>query len=269
MSSQRPASPGRLQGKVAIITGGGSGFGEAIAKRFLAEGATCVITDINISSGERVVADAESSTALGEGQKNIRFVQQDVSKAEDWKRLLEDVWAEEGRVDVLVNNAGISYTNKPTIDVTESEFDRVFNVNVKSIFLSIQAFMPKLLAQKPPASIINISSISALRPRPGLVWYCASKGAVSNATKGLAAEYGPHSIRVNAILPLLTATASFEHFVGVPPTEENKKTFINNVPLGRIGETHDVSSAAVFLASNEESSFITGVSLEVDGGRHI
>jgi len=252
------SNQGRLQGKVAIITGGGSGFGEAIAKRFVSEGCKVIITDINDDNGNRVAGTMEG----------MIYVRADVCKADDWKALLEKAWVEFGRVDILVNNAGTSYRNKPTLDVTEDEFDRVFNVNVKSVFLATQALMPKLIEQKQGGNMINIASIGALRPRPGLVWYNASKGAIHNATKGLAAEYGSHNIRVNSICPLLTATALFETFVGVPPTEENKKAFISNVPLGRIGEVDDVANACVFLAS-DESSFVTGTCMEVDGGRAI
>jgi len=249
---------GRLHGKVAIITGGGSGFGEAIAKKFVSEGCKVVITDINDENGQRVAGSATG----------ISYLRADVTSAGDWKILLEKAWAEHGRVDILVNNAGVCYRMKPTVEVTEDEFDRVFNVNVKSIFLATQALIPKLIEQKQGGNMINIASIGAVRPRPGLVWYNASKGAVHNATKGLAAEYGSHGIRVNSVLPLLTATGLFETFVGVKATEENKKAFTSNVPLGRIGDVEDVANACLFLAS-EESSFITGTCMEVDGGRAI
>jgi NAD(P)-dependent dehydrogenase (short-subunit alcohol dehydrogenase family) len=152
--------------------------------------------------------------------------------------------------------------------VTEDEFDRVFAVNVKSIFYSARHIIPNLINQSTGGSIINIASIGALRPRPGLVWYNASKAAVTNATKGLAAEYGPHQIRVNSILPLLTATGLFETFVGVPPTEENFKKFLGNVPMGRLGKVEDVANYALWLAS-DESKFVTGTALEVDGGRGV
>jgi len=157
---------------------------------------------------------------------------------------------------------------QPTLQVTEDDFDRCFNVNVKSIFFSIGAFVPKLLEEKRPGVIINIASIGATRPRPGLVWYNASKGAVWNATKGLAAEYGPYGIRVNSICPLLGGTGLFETFTGVPDTEENRKQFLGNVPMGRLCEARDVADACLFLAS-DEARFITGTCLEVDGGRGI
>lgn len=141
-------------------------------------------------------------------------------------------------------------------------------MNVKSIFHSARHFIPNLINQASGGSIINIASIGALRPRPGLVWYNASKAAVTNATKGLAAEYGPQQIRVNSVLPLLTATGLFETFVGVPPTEENFKKFLGNVPMGRLGKVEDVANYCLWLAS-DESKFVTGTALEVDGGRGI
>jgi NAD(P)-dependent dehydrogenase (short-subunit alcohol dehydrogenase family) len=161
-----------------------------------------------------------------------------------------------------------AYFYKPTLQVTEDDFDRVFNVNVKSIFFSVGAFVPQLLEEKRPGVMINIASIGATRPRPGLVWYNASKGAVWNATKGLAAEYGPHGIRVNSLCPLLGGTGLFETFTGVTDTEYNRKQFLGNVPMGRLCEARDVADACLFLAS-DEARFITGTCLEVDGGRGI
>jgi len=224
MTSQAPrGTRGRLDGKVAIVTGGGSGFGEAIAKRFVSEGCRVLITDINdrnAINAMQSIKDGMEWNGRDDWEEFIYYVNADVAQAAGWKKVIEATWRLWGRVDVLVNNAGTSYQNKATVDVTEEEFDRVFAVNVKSIFLATQALMPKLIEQKQGGNMINIASIGALRPRPGLVWYNASKGAVNNATKGLAAEYGPHGIRVNSICPLLTATALFETFVGVPPTEE-------------------------------------------------
>ena len=166
-----------------------------------------------------------------------------------------------------MNNAGASYKNKPTAEVTEEDFDKCFTVNVKSVFHSIAAAVPAL-EERGGGAIINVASIGATRPRPGLVWYNASKGAVANATKGLAAEYGPKQIRVNGLLPLLSGTGLFETFVGVPFTEENVKNFLGNVPLGRLTDPTDVAKAALFLAS-DDGRFITGVNMEVDGGRGV
>jgi len=249
----------RLQGKVAIVTGGGSGFGEGISKRFAEEGCKVVIADIDPIGGERVANTHPSS---------MYFVKTNVANEEDWERLLENTLDKWGRVDVLVNNAGTSYKNKPTLEVIEDEFDKVFNVNVKSIFFATRHFVPNLINQGEGGSIINIASIGATRPRPGLVWYNASKAAVWNATKGLAAEYGPKNIRVNSICPLLSGTGLFETFAGMPDTPENRDKFLFNVPLGRLCTPEDVANYCLFLAS-DEAKFITGTSLEVDGGRGI
>jgi NAD(P)-dependent dehydrogenase (short-subunit alcohol dehydrogenase family) len=173
-----------------------------------------------------------------------------------------------GRCDILVNNAGWSYTNKPTTDVTEEEFERTFDINVKGVYLGCNAWTQQAIDRKEGGVIINIASVGATRPRPGLVWYNASKGAVWNATKGLAAEYGPHQIRVVSICPLVTGTGLFSAFTGMEDTPENRTKFTSNVPMGRIGEVDDVTAACVFMASSE-AKFITGVNLEVDGGRCI
>ena len=226
----------------------------------------------------------------------MTFFHVNVAAAADWKALVEFTVKEFGRIDILVNNAGTSYVNKvsfrnpqvpkystrsgarivfvlmtgrcvqPTLTVTEDEFDRVFDVNVKSIYLSVQAVVPQFLAQKSPCSIINIASTGATRPRPRLVWYNATKGAVWNATKGLAAEFGPENIRVNAVCPLLGATGLFSTFTGMEDTPENREKWLYNVPMGKLCEAVDVANATLFFAS-DESKFVTGTSLEVDGGK--
>ncbi|PYH45752.1 NAD(P)-binding protein [Aspergillus saccharolyticus JOP 1030-1] len=249
----------RLEGKVAIVTGGSSGFGAAIATRFGAEGAKVVIADINASAGESLAATEPAA---------LHFEKVDVTKAEDWERVVSVTVQKFGRVDVLVNNAGTTYRNKPTVEVTEDEWERVFTVNVKSIFFGSQVFVKHLLKQGGGGSMINISSTGATRPRPGLVWYNASKGAVSNATKGLAAEYGPHNIRVNTVSPLLSGTGLFSMFTGMPDTPENRERFIGNVPLGRLTDVDDVANMCLYLAS-DEASFINGAEMIVDGGKCI
>lgn len=249
----------RLNGKVAIVTGGGSGFGEAISQRFAEEGCKVVVADIDSVGGERVASYRPHS---------MHFIRMDVSKEEDWERLMENTMGKFGRIDICVNNAGTTYKNKPSMEVTEDEFDKVFNVNVRSIFHSSRHFIPNLINQGDGGSMINIASIGATRPRPGLVWYNASKAAVANATKGLAAEYGPKNIRINSVCPLLSGTGLFESFVGVPYNEENVKNFLFNVPLGRLTQPSDVANYCLFLAS-DEAKFITGTCLEVDGGRGI
>ncbi|EKD17784.1 uncharacterized protein L3040_002153 [Drepanopeziza brunnea f. sp. 'multigermtubi'] len=259
MSAEPKILGRRLEGKVAIVTGGGSGFGEAISKRFAGEGCKVVVADLDPVGGERVANFQPRS---------MSFISTDVAKEVDWENLLENTLDKYGRVDILVNNAGTSYKNKPTAEVTGDEFDKVFAVNVKSIFHSARHFIPNLINQGEGGSIINIASIGATRPRPGLVWYNASKAAVTNATKGLAAEYGEKQIRVNAVCPLLSVTGLFETFVGVPPTEDNVNKFITQVPLGRLTHVTDVANYCLYLAS-DEAKFVTGTCLEIDGGKGI
>jgi len=248
-----------LSGKVAVVTGAASGFGRAITQRFVAEGAKVVAADMN---GEGLAKSFEDSP-----QSHVLTITANVTNPDDWKKMVELAKDKFGGVDILINNAGTSYKNKPTMDVTEAEFDKVFAVNVKSIYLSVPAIIPAM-QERGGGSIINIASIGAMRPRPGLVWYNASKAAVANATKGLAAEYGKHDIRVNALCPLLSATPLFESFVGVPPTEENVKKFLFNVPLGRLTDPNDVANMCLYLGS-DEGRFVTGVNLEIDGGRAV
>ncbi|KAI9041786.1 uncharacterized protein KD926_006510 [Aspergillus affinis] len=239
--------------------GGGSGFGAAIARRFGEEGAKVIIADINPEGGQKVAA---------QNPDQLLFKNLDVTSAEDWKAVVDGAVERFGRLDVLVNNAGTTYQNKPTAEVTEAEWERVFNVNVKGIFLGTNAFIPKLIEQGQGGSMINVSSTGATRPRPGLVWYNASKGAVSNATKGLAAEYGPHNIRVNTVSPLLSGTGLFSMFTGMPDTPENREKFIGNVPLGRLTDPDDVANMCLYLAS-DEGSFVNGTEMIVDGGKCI
>ncbi|TGO27854.1 hypothetical protein BPAE_0036g00650 [Botrytis paeoniae] len=257
--SSPPILGTRLQNKVAIVTGGGSGFGAGIARRFAEEGCKVVVADIDAVGGERVASSWPQSMV---------FVKMDVMREEEWEGLCRETRERWGRVDVCVNNAGGSYRNKPTLDVTEDEFDRVFNLNVKSIFFATKHFIPSVIDHGEGGSMINIASIGATRPRPGLVWYNASKGAVVNATKGLAAEYGSKNIRVNSICPLLAGTGLFSTFTGVEDTPENRDKFLFNVPLGRLCTPEDVANYCLFLAS-DEARFITGTCLEVDGGRGI
>ncbi|ORY10842.1 oxidoreductase ucpA [Clohesyomyces aquaticus] len=250
---------GRLEGKIAIVTGAGSGFGAGISQAFAAEGCKVLVCDINQAGGEATVQTNPSMLA---------FHKMDVTRSADWKSTMDAAVEKFGKVDILVNNAGTSYKNKPTQDVTEEEFQKTFDVNVKGVYLGCNAYIPQAIERKEGGVIINIASVGATRPRPGLVWYNASKGAIWNATKGLAAEYGPHQIRCVSICPLVTGTGLFSSFTGMEDTPENRQKFIFNVPMGRIGEVDDVSSACVFMASSE-AKFITGVNLEVDGGRCI
>ncbi|KAJ9633871.1 hypothetical protein H2204_006657 [Knufia peltigerae] len=252
----------RLEGKVAIVTGGASGFGAATASLFVSEGARVLIADLNETLGAQVAAT---------NPDRIVYQKANIAKREGWQQLLQTIDQKfSGKLDIVVNNAGTSYANKPTLDVTEEEFDLTMDVNVKSIFWSVKECVPfmKTCGTAKGGAIINVASIGAMRPRPGLVWYAASKGTVANATKGLAAEYAPIGLRVNSVCPLLAATGLWEKFTGQPDTEENRKKFIGDVPMGRLTDPKDVANAICFLAS-DEAAFIVGQNLVIDGGKTI
>lgn len=248
----------QLQNKVAIITGAAGGFGEGIARLFAAEGARVLIADLN---AERA---AEVAASIGAGAHAIGC---DVSKADQVQAAVAACVAAFGAPDIVVNNAGTTHRNQPMLDVDEATFDRVFNVNVKSIYHMAQAVVP-LMRARGQGSIINIGSTAGIRPRPGLTWYNASKGAVNLLSKSMAAELGPDQIRVNAICPVMGATGLIEQFLGVPDTPENRAKIVAGIPLGRMSTPQDVAEAALWLAS-DASRFITGVELPVDGGRTI
>lgn len=183
----------RLQGKVAIVTGGASGFGRGIATRFIAEGAKVIVADISAEAGQAV------AQALGGG---AIFQQGDVTKRADWEALLRLATDTLGGLDLVVNNAGGTYANKPTEQVTDADFDLCFTLNVKSVYLSASVLVPYFLRTGRPAAFVNVASTAGVRPRPGLAWYNASKAAVINATKSLAVEYGPKQIRFNSVAPV-------------------------------------------------------------------
>ncbi|WP_345819816.1 glucose 1-dehydrogenase [Methylobacterium fujisawaense] len=246
----------RLDGKIALVTGAGSGFGAGIAQRFVAEGAKVACIDIDGAAAARVAAD------LGD---NAIAIAADVGLAADVIASVDETRQRFGLPNILVNNAGTTHRNKPLMEVTEEDFDRVFRVNVKSIFHYVRKVAP-LMRDAGGGVILNVSSTAALRPRPGLTWYNASKGAASLASKSLALELAPWKIRVNALCPVMGATGLLEHFMGVPDTPENRDRFIATIPLGRLSQASDIASAALFLAS-DEAAFITGVDLPVDGGR--
>ena len=247
----------RLEGKVAIVTGAGSGFGEGIARRFAQEGAKVVVNDINAAGGERVARE------IGAG---ATFVHADVTRASDWAALVAAAVAFGGRLDTVVNNAGWTHRNKPYLEVTEDEFDRVYAVNVKSVYLSGIAAIPQFRRQG-GGNFVNIASTAGVRPRPGLCVYNSSKGAVINLSKGMAGELGPDGIRVNCVNPVFSdVTALSADFAGGAVTEEAKKRFLATIPLGRFSTPLDIANACVFLAS-DEASLVSGVCLEVDGAR--
>ncbi|EEA03512.1 short-chain dehydrogenase/reductase SDR [Burkholderia sp. H160] len=249
----------RLTGKTAIVTGGGSGFGEGIAKTFAREGANVVVNDLNGPAAERVASEIAIA-----GGKAIA-VSGNVAQRDDWRTLREAALGDFGSVQIVVNNAGTTHRNKPVLEVTEAEFDRVYAVNVKSIYWSVQEFVPYFREQG-GGSFINIASTAGVRPRPGLVWYNGSKGAVIVASKSLAVELGPERIRVNCVNPVIGETALLSEFMGVEDTPQNRQKFLAGIPLGRFSTPQDVANAALYLAS-DEAEFITGVCLEVDGGR--
>ena len=248
----------RLGGKVAIVTGAGSGFGRGIAEAFAEEGARLVVADID-ETRARSIAKEIGARAVA--------VTADVSRGADVAAMVQAAASAFGGLDIVVNNAGITHKNQSLMTVTEDEFDRVYAVNVKSIYLTTLAAVPEL-AKRGGGSIINTASTAGVRPRPGLTWYNGSKGAVIALTKSMAAELAPRNIRVNAINPVIGETAMLEEFMGVPDTAENRARFIAGIPLGRMSKPTDIANAAVFLA-DPASSFITGVAIEVDGGRCI
>jgi len=241
----------RLKGKTAIVTGAGSGFGAGIAKRFAEEGATVIVADINTQGGERVAKEVGG-----------KFVQTDVTKSADWARLMSSA----GSVDTIVNNAGWTHRNKPYLEVTEAEFDRVYAVNVKSIYLSAIHAVP-VFRKRGGGGFVNIASTAGIRPRPGLTVYNSSKGAVITMSKSMAGEFGKDRIRVNCVNPVFSPeTALSADFAGGTISEEAKARFLATIPLGRFSTPLDVANACLYLAS-DEASLISGVCIEVDGAR--
>jgi 3-oxoacyl-[acyl-carrier protein] reductase len=251
----------RLQGKVAIVTGGGSGFGEGIAKRFAEEGAKIVVNDIDDDGGRRVAAEIEKA----HGQGSAIYVRGDVARNDDVKALVGACLARFNHLDIMVNNAGISHRNMPMLEVSEATVDKILAVNVKSIYLAALHVVPVFRRQGKGGVIINTASTAGLRPRPGLTVYNASKGAAIVMTKSMAVEYAGDNIRVNALCPVAGETPLLATFMG-GDTPENRAKFKATIPLGRLSTPRDIANAALYLAS-DDACFITGVALEVDGGR--
>jgi 3-oxoacyl-[acyl-carrier protein] reductase len=247
----------RLKGKGAVVTGGAQGFGLGVAETFAREGATVAVLDYNGEAARAAAARIGGATIA---------LSCDVSKKDEVDAAAKAAIGAFGRIDIIVNNAGTTYRNRPMLDVDEAEFDRIFAVNVKSIFLTAHAFVPHM-RERGGGAIINIGSTAGLRPRPGLTWYNATKGAVHLMTKSMAVELAPDKIRVCALAPVAGETPLLSSFLG-EDTPERRAAFRATVPLGRFSTPQDIANSALFLAS-DEADFLTGVVLEVDGGRCI
>ena len=245
----------RLKGKTAIVTGAGSGFGAGIARKFAAEGAKVMVADINTAAA-RTVADE-----IGGISQTV-----DVADAASVATLADAARAAFGDPDILVNNAGVTHLPAPLDTIGEAEFDRVFLVNCKSVYLTARAFVPAMKSRGTGA-ILNVASTAGLSPRPRLNWYNASKGWMITATKTMAVELAPEGVRVNAICPVAGETPLLKSFMG-EDTPEMRAKFLSTIPMGRFSTPEDMGNAAAFLCS-DEASMITGVALEVDGGRCI
>jgi 3-oxoacyl-[acyl-carrier protein] reductase len=245
----------RLQGKTAIVTGGASGFGAGIVKKFASEGAKVMIADIN-----------EDAAAAMAAEMGLFAQYVDVSANESVALMIDAAIAAFGHVDILVNNAGVTHHPMAMEDVSEADFDRVLGVNVKSVYLTAKHLVPHFKANR-HGVILNVASTAAVSPRPRLAWYNASKGWMVTATKSMAVELAPLGIRVNAINPVAGETPLLKTFMG-EDTPEIRAKFLATIPLGRFSTPEDMGNAACFLCS-DEASMITGVALEVDGGRVI
>jgi 3-oxoacyl-[acyl-carrier protein] reductase len=239
-------------GQTIVVTGGASGFGLGMVEKFSSKGANVVIADINTADGGKIAEDIE----------NAQFIHCDVSNSESVSNLFNRL----DQVDVLINNAGLTHDPAPIEDISEEDFDRVFAVNAKSVFLTSKYVLPKMKAAG-KGVILNIASTAGISPRPNLSWYNASKGWMITATKSMAIELAPFSIRVNAINPVAGETPLLATFMG-QDTPENRERFLSTIPLGRFSTPNDIASAACFLCSSD-ADMITGVAMEVDGGRCI
>ena len=245
----------RLDGKSAIVTGGGSGFGEGIVKKFIAEGARVLIADRDETNAKRVAQTTGAS-----------WLRVDVTRSADVKAMLDAAQTEFGDLNVLVNNAGVGHLPQPLEGLTEDEFDRIVAVNIKAIYLAAKEVVPRFKATK-QGVILNIASTAGVSPRPRLTWYNASKGWVITATRSMAVELAPFGIRVVALNPVAGETPMLKTFMG-EDTPEMRAKFLSTIPLGRFSTPEDLGNAACFLCS-DEASMITGVAMEVDGGRCI
>lgn len=249
----------RLKNKVAVITGGAAGFGEGMAQRFAAEGARVVVADLDGERAESVAA------AIGERAVAIRV---DVASEADTQAMVDLARERWGRLDIFVANAGYTHRNGSLLDVSPEQFERMNAINMTALFHTARAVVPVMREQferdGSGGNIIATASTAGLRPRPGLVWYNATKAWVINACKCMAVELAP-AIRVNALCPVAGETQMLADFMG-EDTPERRAAFTSVIPLGRFSQPRDIANAALYLAS-DEADFITGVALEVDGGR--
>lgn len=247
----------RLKDKVAVITGAASGFGEGMAKRFAEEGAKIVVADLNAKGAERVAGEIGGAAI---------WTQTDVSQSSEFDEMVRKAMDAFGRIDVMVNNAGYTHRNGDMLGVDEATFDLIAAVNMKAIYHAARCVVP-IMDKQGGGVILTTASTAGLRPRPGLTWYNASKGWAITATKSMAVELAPRNIRVNCLCPVAGDTGMLEKFMGAD-TPEIREKFRASIPLGRLSTPLDIANAALWLAS-DEAAFITGVALEVDGGRCI
>ncbi len=247
----------RLSGKTAIVTGGASGIGAGIVRRFVAEGARVAIADLNLAAATTLAAE------LGPAALPVAV---DVASAASVAALAAAATAALGPLDILVNNAGVGHAPQPLEELAEADFERLLAVNVRSIYLTARAFVPAMKTRRRGA-ILNIASTAGVSPRPRLTWYNASKGWVITATRSMAVELAPFGVRVNALNPVASETPLLATFMG-SDTPETRARFLASIPLGRFATPEDMGHAAVYLCS-DEASMVTGVTLEVDGGRCI
>ena len=248
----------RLENKIAIVTGAASGFGAGIARRFAAEGARVVVNDLNEAGAAAMAGEINASGGRAAACAG------DVARDADVARVVRFALDEFGGLHIVVNNAGTTHRNQPMLDVPEAMFDRIYQVNVKSLYLTAKHAVPHFRAQH-GGVFITIASTAGVRPRPGLTWYNGSKGAAIVTSRSMAAELAPDNIRVNIINPVAGETAMLADFMG-EDTPERRAQFIASIPLGRLSQPTDIAAAAVFLAS-DDAAFVTGACLEVDGGR--